>query len=568
MSSRRWLAAAAVMSVLASACGGATPIASPPDASASPSASPAAAPSNAAPACSPPSTSPPDGDWWRHRVFYEVFVRSFADSDGDGIGDLRGLIGRLDYLNDGDPATGDDLGVTGLWLMPVAESPSYHGYDVVDYRAVETDYGSADDLRDLVAAAHDRGIAVIVDFVINHTSREHPWFRDARTPGSGHDDWYVWADEHPGVARSDGSRVWHADGERFYYGYFWEGMPDLNLTNPELTAELGSIADFWLEDMGVDGFRIDAARHLIEDGRRLENTDATFDWLVDFGERLKRVRPDALALGEVWDASSMSARYVQDGALDLTFDFGLASATITSLRSGDAGSLRAAQQEVADLYPPGGLATFLTNHDQDRIMSQLDGDPEPARLAATLLLTGGGTPFIYYGEELGLTGTKPDERIRTPMRWDGSEPAAGFSATAPWQPLGDDPTGTDVAAQASDPDSLLSTYRTLIRLRATHPALATGEWIPVDAQAASVVAYLRHLAGRSMLVVANVEDEAVVSPVINLGTGPLCGSPSARVVHGTGQAAVPPVGATGGFDGYVPVPRLGPHEGVVIELGA
>jgi glycosidase len=496
-----------------------------------------------------------------------VFVRSFADSDGDGIGDLRGLTQRLDYLNDGDPTTDDDLGVTALWLMPVAESPSYHGYDVVDYTAVEVDYGSADDFKALVAAADERGIAIVVDFVINHSSREHPWFQDARTVGSEHEDWYVWADEHPGVARSGGGRVWHPDGERFYYGFFWEGMPDLNLENAEVTAELGSIGEFWLQEMGVAGFRIDAARHLIEDGRQLENTDATFDWLVGFRDRLKQTKPEALVLGEVWDASSMSARYVREGALDLTFDFGLGSATIISLRSGDVGSLRAARREVAELYPPGGLATFLTNHDQDRVMSELDGDIDAARAAATILLTGAGTPFIYYGEEIGLTGRKPDERIRTPMRWDPSEPAAGFSVVAPWQPLSDDPIGTDVVTESADPDSLLSAYRSLVGLRTADQALAIGDQIPVEADASSVLSYLRHLPGRAMLVVVNLADEAVDAPVLTLDAGPLCGTPSARVAYGSGDATDPVVSATGGFDGYVPVPRLGPRESIVIELG-
>ena len=564
MSSRSLLAVVAALSLIVSACGTATP-------TTRPSASAAVVPPSQPEAPSPPACPEipavlPNLPWWADRVFYEVFVRSFADSDGDGIGDLRGLTQRLDYLNDGDPATTDDLGVTGLWLMPIAESPSYHGYDVTDYRAIEADYGTADDFRALVAAAHERGIAIVTDFVINHTSREHPWFQDARKPGSEHDDWYVWADEHPGVARSDGSRVWHPDGDRFYYGYFWEGMPDLDLENPDVTVELGSIGDFWLKEMGVDGFRIDAARHLIEDGRKLENTDATFDWLSDFRGHLKTTRPEALVLGEVWDASSMSSKYVRDGALDLTFDFALASATITSLRSGDAGSVAAAQREVAERYPPGGLATFLTNHDQDRIISELDGDGAAARLAALLLLTGGGTPFIYYGEELGLAGRKPDERIRTPMRWDASQPAAGFSDAAPWEPLGDDPPGTDVATEAADPDSLLSTYRSLVSLRTAHPALASGDWIPVDAAAPSVVAYLRHLAGQSLLVVANVGDAPVAVPGISLEAGPLCGSLSPRVIHGAGEAAPLVAGATGGFDAYVPIRRLGPHEGVVIEL--
>jgi alpha-amylase len=565
MSSRRCFAALAALSLVVSACASTTPV--PPASDLLPTVRPSQGAASGPPACPAIPVAKPDVAWWQERVFYEVFVRSFADSDGDGIGDLRGLTQRIDYLNDGDPATTDDLGVTGLWLMPVAESPSYHGYDVVDYRAVEADYGTAADFKALVAAAHERGIAIVTDFVINHTSRDHPWFQDARTVGSPHDDWYVWADEHPGFARSDGSRVWNADGERFYYGYFWEGTPDLNLENPEVTAELDSIGDFWLEEMGVDGFRIDAARQLIEDGKRLENTDATFDWLVDFRSRLKETRPDALVLGEVWDASSMSARYVRAGSLDLSFDFGLASATITSLRSGDAGSLQASEQEVARLYPPGGLATFLTNHDQDRIVSQLDGDLDAARSAATLLLTGGGTPFIYYGEEIGLTGRKPDERIRTPMRWDASEPASGFSVAAPWEPLGDDPAGTDVATESDDAGSLLATYRSLVRLRTAHPALAAGEWIPVDAESPSIVAYLRHLPGQTLLVVADVADQAVDAPTLGLESGPMCGTPSARVVYGSGEAMAPVVGATGGFEGYVPVPHLGPRDAVVIEFG-
>jgi alpha-amylase len=566
MSSRAFVATFVVLSIVVSGCASATPTASPSGAEPTVQASQAVV--SSPPACPVIPAVEPDVPWWADRVFYEVFVRSFADSDGDGIGDLRGLTERLDYLNDGDPATQDDLGVTGLWLMPVAESPSYHGYDVTDYRKVEADYGTTDDFKALVAAADERGIAIVVDFVINHTSRDHPWFQDARAAGSGHDDWYVWAEERPPVARSDGSRVWHPDGDRFYYGYFWEGMPDLNLQNPEVTAELGSIGEFWLQEMRVAGFRIDAARHLIEDGERLENTDATFDWLVDFRDRLEEAKPEALVLGEVWDASSMSARYVKEGALDLTFDFGLASATITSLRAGDAGSLRASQGEVAELYPPGGLATFLTNHDQDRIISELDGDVDAARAAATILLTSAGTPFLYYGEEIGLTGRKPDERIRTPMRWDTSEPAAGFSDAAPWQPLGDDPAGTDVATEAADPDSLLAAYRELVGLRTANRALAIGEQIPIKAAAPSVVAYLRHSPRQTMLVVVNLADETVDAPVLSLERGPLCGTPSVRVVYGSGEATDPVVGATGGFDAYVPVPRLGPREGIVIELGS
>jgi glycosidase len=545
-------------------CGQGPAVLSSPPRSAVASAASSASPS--AIACAP--TEATGQPWWSDRVFYEVFVRSFQDSDGDGIGDLRGLTDRLDDLNDGDPATDADLGVTGLWLMPVTEAASYHGYDVTDYEAIERDYGSIDDFRRLVAAAHDRGIAVIVDLVINHTSRDHPWFRDAQTPGSAHDDWYVWADERPGFARSDGTRVWHASGDRFYYAYFWEGMPDLNLANPQVTAAVDEVGQFWLEEMGADGFRLDAARHLIEDGRMLENTPATFEWLSAFRKRLEGVDREALLLGEVWDATSMSSRYVRDGSLDMAFDFGLASATITSLRSGDAGTLRAAQREVAESYPPGGVATFLTNHDQDRIVDQLGRDPAAARLAATLLLTGGGVPFIYYGEEIGMTGRKPDERIRTPMRWDSTGPGAGFTDGTPWEPLGDDPPGTDVATERADPGSLLSHYRDLIALRSAHPALSRGTWLPARAQPAAINAFLRHAGDETVLVVVNVSEEAVERPAITLQEGPLCGPIDPRMLLGEGEVAAPAIGPKGGFEDYVPVDRLRPREAIVVSLQA
>lgn len=506
--------------------------------------------------------------WWSNRVFYEVFVRSFQDSDGDGIGDLRGLTSRLDQLNDGDPATTDDLGITGLWLMPVAESPSYHGYDVTDYRAIEADYGTAEDFRALVSAAHERGIAVIVDLVINHTSIQHPWFQDALTRGSAHEDWYVWSETRPAVARSDGSRVWYEAGGRYYYAYFWEGMPDLNLKNPEVTAELDAIGRFWLSEMGVDGFRLDAARHLIEDGKRLENEPATFAWLAAFRETLKAERHDALVLGEVWDATSMSSRYVRDGSLDMAFDFGLAGAILGSVKSGDAGSVMAALSEVTSSYPAGGVGTFLTNHDQNRVATVLGSDPAAEGLAAALLLTGPGVPFLYYGEEVGMTGGKPDERIRTPMRWDGSAPAAGFSTATPWQPLMGHPEGNDVASQAADPDSLLSRYRTLIRLRSEHPALAAGDWSAVKASDPAVAAFLRHVPGEDVLVVANLGDAAISGASLSLAAGPLCGLPRAVALGADAVLAAPAVNAAGGFDDYVPAAELDGRAVLLIRLGS
>ena len=435
-------------------------------------------------------------------MFYEVFVRSFADSNGDGIGDIDGLISRLDALNDGDPATTTDLGVTGLWLMPVMPSPSYHGYDITDYRAINPDYGTLADFQALVEAAHTRGIAVVIDFPINHTSSLNPWFVASEKGDPSRADWYVWSSTAPAAPG------WHKAGDRWYYGTFGANMPDLNLQSPAVTAEVTDIARYWLGEVGVDGLRLDAAKMLIETDRVTENTDATHGWLRTFTAAVHATRPDALVLGEVWDLSQVSAGYVP-ADLDMTFEFGLAQATLDSLRAGTAARLANALIEVAGLEQSAGFGSFLTNHDQDRVASQLDGDLASLKLAAGLLLTGPGTPFIYYGEEIGLTGSKPDELIRTPMPWDGSDPAGGFTTGTPWEPLADGWQTTNVAAARADPESLLARYRDLIRLRAAHPALQHGAILPVVSASDAVVATLRADATETLLVVANVSADPV-----------------------------------------------------------
>ena len=219
--------------------------------------------------------------WWNDRVFYEIFVRSFRDSDGYGIGDLQGVIDRLDYLNDGNAATTDDLGLTGFWLMPPAEAHSYHGYDVTNYYAVEQDYGTIEDMKRLINAAHERGIAVIVDMVMNHSSSRHPWIVASRLGEQPYTDWYIWSDERPGYVGLWGAVAWHPAGGRYYYGVFWAGMPDFNYMNSDMTQEMYDIATFWLQDIGVDGFRLDAIKHIIEVGERQENTSETRQWLSD-----------------------------------------------------------------------------------------------------------------------------------------------------------------------------------------------------------------------------------------------------------------------------------------------
>ena len=518
------------------------------------------------PACPPPASIAPypvdigTPGWWRDRVFYEVFVRSFADSDGDGIGDLRGLIGRLDQLNDGDPSTTTDLGVTALWLMPTFPSPSYHGYDVTDYRSVNPDYGSLADMRALVTAAHKRGMAVILDLPLNHTSSQDPWFLDSQKAGSAYDDWYVWSAEPQGSG-------WYPNGKRYYYAAFGPDLPDLNVKNEAVTAELTKDARFWLTSVGVDGFRLDAAKYMIEDGPTTQNTPQTHAWLHDLRTALQRSTPGALTIGEVWDTSPISSSYVPND-LDMTFDFTVASGYVDAAGSGDGSSVGRILARITTLYPSGGFGTFLTNHDMDRVASTLGGDPAKLRLAAEMLLTGPGVPFVYYGEEIGMTGTKPDERIRTPMRWDASEPAAGFSTQSPWETMSADPATLNVATEAADPASLWSAYRDLIQVRKAHPALSEGTYLPVTSDDPGVVAALRVAPVETALVITNVTD-APINVTLTLAVGPLCGAPSAHLVLGGDVAAVaaaPKVTSAGGFAGYRPLAAIPPRSVVVVDL--
>jgi alpha-amylase len=502
--------------------------------------------------------------WWNDRVFYEVFVRSFSDSDGDGIGDLQGLIDRLDYLNDGDPDTGDDLGVTGIWLMPVAQSPSYHGYDVVDYRQIEEDYGTNEDFKRLVEEAHQRGIAVIVDLVLNHTSSEHPWFVEAQEPGSERENWYIWADEPPFATGPWGAPAWHEDGSRYYYGLFWEGMPDLNYRHGAVTEEMYDVAGFWLDEMGVDGFRLDAIQHLVEEGEVQANTPSTRAWLEGFYRLAHSTASDTLLVGEVWTETDQVVEYIGD-KVDVAFEFDLAQAILESVWRENRAAVQAAQEKVLEAYPQGQYASFLTNHDQDRVMNQLRDDLEGAKAAATLLLTNPGVPFVYYGEEVGMRGAKPDPRIRTPMQWDGTE-TAGFTNGTPWEALDAAYETRNVAAQDGDPDSLLSHYQQLIRLRQEHPALRAGDMDLVDSDAQPVYAFLRYTDEEAVLVVINLSSEPVGDYALALERGPLSGACGVTLLLGEGEVSAPVVNAEGGFDGYKPLPTLPPRSSTIIRL--
>ncbi len=505
--------------------------------------------------------------WWDDAIFYEIFVRSFQDSDGDGVGDINGLIDRLDYLNDGDPETDDDLGITGIWLMPVMESPSYHGYDVVDYYRVDQEYGSEADFKRLIQEAHDRGIRVIIDLVLNHTGVDHPWFQAARQGDPDFRDYYLWALEKPGYRGPWEQEVWHKTDGGYYYGVFWSGMPDLNLGNPQVTDELYAIARYWLEEMEVDGFRLDAIKHLVEDGPVQENTAATHAWLQAFHTYYKGLDPAAFTIGEAWTNTPQVVDYTGD-EVDIAFEFDLAQAFLAAARGPLATPLINQMQVVMESFPPGQYGVFLANHDQNRVMSSLRGDEAAARLAATLLLTSPGVPFLYYGEEIGMTGIKPDEDLRRPMQWTSEGRGVGFTTGAPWRSPAPDYGERSVAAAAADPESLFNHYRDLLHLRNRYRALRTGAWRLVDAGTERLYAVLRYDEEAAFLVLVNVHPQPLTADryALSLVEGPFAG-PVRAVTHlGPGGAAAPEIDASGGFSGYQPFLEIPARSSVVLQL--
>jgi glycosidase len=467
---------AVALAVVAGASCASTPTARPP------AEAPATAAAPAAPA------APIFDSWANGAVFYEVFVRSFADTNGDGKGDLAGLIARLDYLNDGNPATDTDLGVDALWLMPVFASPSYHGYDTTDYDTINPDYGTNEDFTRLCTEAHRRGMKVIVDLVLNHTSNKHPWFQaSASSPTSDKRDWYVWSPSDLGWGQpwNPSGPTWHSKNGAFYYGVFWSGMPDLNFKNLEVRAEAKRIAAEWL-DRGVDGFRLDATRHLIETGpgpTGQSDTDETHAFLKEFSAFVRKTKPEAVLIGENWTETDIIAKYYGDTSavpggdeLPLSFSFPLAAKIIAGARQGEASLVADKIAEMQKVYPPGATwVPFLTNHDMQRVASNLKNEAGQLRTAAAILLTLPGTPFIYYGEEIGMQNGPgdDDEWKRTPMPWDGTK-THGFTTGKPWQSFAPGSDKANVAAETQDPASLLSHYRRLVRLRHASRALQRG----------------------------------------------------------------------------------------------
>jgi alpha-amylase len=502
------------------------------------------------------------GKWWNDAVCYEIFVRSFMDSDGDGIGDLKGLTSRLDYINDGNPKSRRDLGANCVWLMPIAKSVSYHGYDVTDYYHVNPPYGTDEDFKRFVSEAHRRGIRVIVDFVPNHTSSEHPFFQSAlRDTASPYRSWYRWSKTKPEQNGPSQQQVWHKSPVRdeYYYGLFWGGMPDLNYETPAVRREMEKVAAYWVKEMGVDGLRVDAAAHLVEEGGLMAHAPGTHRALREWASALRRAAPNAFSIGEVWaDSTTILASYFPD-QLDAFFDFTVAAATMDAADRGTATAFLDSLRQSNALLPSGRWAPLLTNHDMTRVMTKFRGDEAKARIAATAMLLLPGIPFVYYGEEIGMIGDKPDEQIRNPMQWSGGS-CAGFTRGKPWEEPQKDWRTKNVAAQEHDPGSLLNLYRQLIHLRLAHPALSHGLLSLARASDSSVASFIRQAPGETVVVVLNFGARSLERVEVKLPSS-LCGQ-SCRFEQLSGGHSV---GITGNGASLI-VRHLAPRQGYTFRL--
>jgi alpha-glucosidase len=483
--------------------------------------------------------------WWQRGIIYQVYPRSFQDSDGDGVGDLPGITSRLDYLR--------WLGVDAVWISPFYPSPmDDFGYDVTDHRAVDPLFGTLEDFDRLLAGAHAGGIRVILDYIPNHTSHLHPWFRESRSSRDNPKrDWYIWRDPAPGGGPPNnwlsafGGSAWEWDEAtgQYYLHSFLREQPDLNWRNPAGEAAMLDVIRFWLE-RGVDGLRVDAVQKVIKDEHFRDdppNPDYVpgpgcdpYDSLLrvysgdrpEVHELIARMREVLMAypgervlIGEIYNTVERMVAYYGERGRGCHFPYNFQLITLPW----EARAIDTAIRRYEGLLPPGAWPNWvLGNHDRHRIASRVG--PAQARVAALLLLTLRGTPTLYYGDEIGMHDVQiPPERVqdpfeknvpgkglgrdpeRTPMQWSARE-NAGFTPGEPWLPLAEDYREVNVETERDDPRSMLSLYRRLIDLRNAEPALHGGGWEPVEADG-DLLAYYRTGGGRRFLVALNLGAE-------------------------------------------------------------
>ena len=503
--------------------------------------------------------------WWNDQVFYQLFVRSFYDSDGDGSGDLQGVIQKLDYLNDGDPSTQNDLGVTALMLMPVFQASNYDGYEVENYLEIDPDYGTMADFEELLRAAAQRGIRIVLDFPVNHTSSLHPWFvkSSSADPGTFR-EWYIWRKDNPGDYSPYGGPLWHSSGDQFYYGLYGRMKPDLNFKNESVTKEIKTISEFWLDEKKVDGFRMEGAGALIETGDNVMFTQANLDWWREYFSSIRKLDPSFMLIGDVPGLSTIADPYADD-RLDLCYEYELSSSIFNGIQNQAGNVIRDKVVDVTNRYPTLQWGVFLTNQFQNRTVDILQ-NPASARVAAALLLTLPGVPFIYYGEEIGMSGTGTGQEIRKPMQWNNNV-NGGFTSGEPWYPVDVDFPRNNISVQDADATSLLSYYRKLIRIRTQNQALKRGMFEPVRSSDPRIFSFFRTINSEVVLVVHNLSGSSISSPVLSNQDGSLAAATyNGKYLFTDDDAPSLVIQGAGSFTGYTPVLELMPYETTLIRF--
>jgi alpha-glucosidase len=477
--------------------------------------------------------------WWRDGIIYQIYPRSFSDANNDGIGDLQGIIKKLDYLK--------ELGIDAIWLSPIYPSPDIDfGYDVADYTAIDPKFGTMADFEELLQAAKHRNIHIIIDLVLNHTSDQHPWFIESRkSKDNPYHDWYLWKDPKPNGRSPNnwqaifGGSGWKYDPnlDQYYFHMFYEEQPDLNWRNPQVREAMLGVFRFWLEK-GVDGFRLDVFNTYFKDSsfrnnppklgirgfdRQVHIYDHSQPEMYPLLEEIREIMDHydgTYLVGETFLANpQQTASYCGDHQLHAAFNFDFAENPWHP-----ASFLRSAQKWYAALPAYAWPNYFLSNHDMKRAAKRYchGEDDRRAKVAMTLLLTLMGTPFIYYGEEIALRDIpirhkkdvldrigqtfwplhKGRDGCRAPMQWN-SDNHAGFSSAEPWLPIHSNFTQRNVADQSSDPKSMLNYTRELINIRKNTPALQRGDFHPIDLKSRKILSFLRVINDEQVLVILN-----------------------------------------------------------------
>ena len=455
-----------------------------------------------------------------NRLYYQIFVGSFSDSNGDGIGDLRGIINRFDYLNDGDPNSGTSLGVEGIWLSPIFTSPSYHKYDVTDYYEIDPKFGTMEDLKDLIKLCHERDVQIILDLVINHTAKDNEWFENfvyaqqMGMTGNEYYNFYTWSEDRTGNA------TWYNIGgtDKYYEGNFSSEMPELNFDNPVVRQAMVDVAKFYL-DLGVDGFRFDAAKYVYYG--ELEPNVQFWDWYM---AELRSIKPDIYTVAEVWDPDAGTFPYFSSTNC-FNFSMSQSSGRIAEVAKGGNVNgfvtyIRSYLDHIESINPNAFMVSFITNHDMDRAAGFLQPSMGHAQMAANLNVLLPGSSYIYYGEEIGMLGSRggsnTDANRRLAMLWGDNDTVRdpmGASYKA------NQVNGT-VADQLGKDDSLYNYYKKLVTIRKANPEIANGEMIPLKTNT-KAGGFLCTYLGNTVAVLHNTSNKEVVLDLATLTDVPL-----------------------------------------------